>query len=178
MKAFQIALLLFGLALCGDVIAYETDALVSIRQDFSGLGAHTWELSLKKDGTVVEEQYNVYAKEVRSIDVETVVRRVPKREIRALVATAAKLIDGLPVDVGREIVVDPTSKSPVVDPATHEVLERIVVDPETKAIRIRFNGQKLFAGWSSYETTPPSDQTAQFQSAWQSLEHLLRTSGR
>ncbi|MEO5625016.1 MAG: hypothetical protein ABIQ70_03275, partial [Dokdonella sp.] len=163
--AIHKALLLLGLAICTDSAAYETEALISIRQDFSGLGAHTLELFLKKDGTVIEEQYNIYAHDISSMDIIKKVRKVPKQRIQQVVARAAALIAGLPEDVGQDLVVDPVTK---------KVKERIVVDPETKAIRIRFNGQKLFAGWSSYETTPPSKATEQFQHAWQSLQDLLR----
>lgn len=170
----RIALLLFGLICSIDVAAYETDALVSIRQDSAGLGARTWELFLKTDGTVIEETYNIYARDISSMDIVKKVRRVPKRQIPQLVASAAKLIEGLPHDVGKELVIDPVTKEVVVNPVTKEPMERIVVDPETKAIRIRLGEQELFAGWSSYESTQPNDKTEQFQRAWQSLQDLLR----
>jgi len=48
------------------------------------------------------------------------------------------------------------------------------VDPKTKAIRINLNGKKLFAGWSSYERTPASAKTEEFQRAWESIDKLLR----
>jgi len=161
----RVALVLFSLILSTAVRAYETEALVSIRQDSSGLGVNTWELSLNKDGSVIEEQYNIYTHDPNSIDVTKKVRKVSKQRIQLLVAQAAKLIDGLPQDVGEELVVDPVTK---------EVKERIVVDPETRAIRVRLNGQKLFAGRSSYETSPSNAKTEQFKQAWQAIEHLLR----
>jgi len=67
----------------GEAIAYETDALVSLRQDQSGHGVHMWELMLKKDGTIVEEQYNIYVKDPAQIETSTRVRRASQEQAAA-----------------------------------------------------------------------------------------------
>jgi hypothetical protein len=140
------------LALASEASAYETEALVSLRQDQSGHGVQTWELMLRKDGTIVEEQYNIYVKDPARFETSKEVRRVSQEQARQLASKAGELIAGLPEDVET----------------------RIVVDPETKAIRIRVGEKKLFAGWSLYESTPPSDGTRAFQRAWDAIEAILR----
>ncbi|WP_217647933.1 hypothetical protein, partial [Dokdonella immobilis] len=92
---------------------------------------------LKEDGSVVEEQYNIDAADIRSIEVIKVVRNVGQDQVHSLVAEASELMKSLPENVD----------------------ERIYVDPETKVIRVSFDGRKLFSGWSSYETTPASSTT-------------------
>lgn len=140
------------LALASEASAYGTEALVSLRQDQSGHDVQTWELMLRKDGTIVEEQYNIYVKDPAQFETSKEVRRVSQEQARQLASKAAELIAGLPEDVET----------------------RIVVDPETKAIRIRVGEKKLFAGWSLYESTPPSDRTRAFQRAWDAIEAILR----
>lgn len=140
------------LALSSEASAYEAEALVSLRQDQSGHGVHTWELILNKDGTIVEEQYNIYVKDPAQFEMSKEIRRVSQEQAQQLASKAAELIAGLPQDVET----------------------RIVVDPETKAIRICIGERKLFAGWSLYESTPPSDDTRAFQHAWDVIEGLLR----
>ena len=149
---FRLAFLFLCLILSKQASAYETEALISLRQDFSGLGAHTWELMLNQDGSIVEDQYNLYAKEIDQIQTSKKIRSISPKLARQLASQAAKLIEGLPEDIE----------------------QRIVVDPETKAIRIRNGGSKLFAGWSLYESTPPSNATRAFQQAWNAIEKLLR----
>jgi hypothetical protein len=151
MMVFRIATLVFCLILSVNASAYETEALISLRQDSSGHGVHTWELMLNKDGTIVEKQYNIYAKEPGQIETSRQIRRVSPKQARRLASRAAKLIEGMPEDVET----------------------RIVVDPETKAIRIRSGGAKLFAGWSLYESTPPSNATRAFQQAWGTIQAWL-----
>lgn len=164
MKTHLVSLFLC-LAFSANGVAAADEPVLSIRQDFSGAGARTWELMLKEDGTVVEEGYNIYAHEVSSIDVVRKIRKVSPRKIQQLVGRATELIQGLPEDVGRVLEIDPLTKV---------VKERIFVDEETKAIRIRKNGQKLFAGWSSYEHTLPNGDTEKFKRAWNSIQALLR----
>jgi hypothetical protein len=148
----RIATIFLCLLVYGQPSAYETEALISLRQDFSGLGAHTWELVLKQDGSVVEEQYDIYAKGPGQIETSKRIRSISPEQAQQLASQAAKLIEGMPTDIE----------------------ERIVVDPETKAIRIKSGGRKLFAGWSLYESTPPSNATRAFQEAWIVIEKLLR----
>jgi len=157
-----LLLLCFVAAVNG--FAADQEPLVSLRQNFDGLGARTWELILKADGTVVEEQYDIYAHNANSIDIIKRVRKVPHREIQRLVARAAELTKNLPFDVGEQTFVDPVTKA---------VREVIVADPETKAIRFSVNDQKHLVGWSSYESTPPTDKTEEFQRAWETLRAAL-----
>lgn len=147
-----ILVLVFSVALSGQANAYETEALVSLRQDQSGHGVHTWELMLNNDGQILENQYNIYEKDPAQFETSKEIRQLSEKQARQLASKAAELIAGLPEDVET----------------------RIVADPETKAIRIRVGGQKLFAGWSLYESTPPSENTRAFQRAWEAIEALLR----
>ena len=144
--------LVLCLAISSGASAYETEALVSLRQDQSGLGVRTWELMLNEDGKIVEVQYNIYAKDPAQFETSKEIRRVSQEQARQLASNAAELIAKLPEDVE----------------------DRIVVDPETMAIRIRVGERKLFAGWSLYESTPPSEDTRAFQRAWHAIEALLR----
>ena len=147
-----VLVLVFCFAIPGEASAYETEALISLRQDQSGHGVHTWELMLNKDGTIVEEQYNIYVNDPAQIETSKGIRKVSQEQAQLLASNAAELIAGLPQDVET----------------------RIVVDPETKAIRIRLGEQKLFAGWSLYKSTPPNDNTRAFQRAWEAIERILR----
>jgi hypothetical protein len=152
----RFAILAIGFALSSCASAYETDALISLRQDASGLGARTWELMLKTSGAIVEETYDISAKDGDHIESSRIIRRVPTEQSRELAARAAQLIEGLPKTVD----------------------DRIVVDPETRAIRIQSGGQKLFVGWSLYESTPPSNQTRAFTHAWEAIRTMLAGADR
>jgi hypothetical protein len=125
---------------------------LSLRQDFSGAGARTWELRLNTDGSVVEERENIFGKVQSEIYSIKRVRKISRKDTTALVIRAAELMSGLPeyLDNGR-----------------------IEVDPETKAIRVQLEGNEHFAGWASYSSTLPNSETKEFERVWVQIQRLL-----
>jgi hypothetical protein len=150
LRFFQLSLVLLVCSATG--FAIEKEPLISLRQDFEGVGMRTLEVTLESDGFVIEESIDYRKAPDQSWHVVKVVRNVPLQNIRSLVSHAAEQMKALPRNIGPS-----------------------VVDSRTKSITVRVGTTELFSGWSDYEDTPESRETALFQSTWQSLLSLLET---